>query len=779
MATRIAQLEQTVRDLAAGGGGGGPRRGGNGREQRGQRREQDEGGGGAGARTRAGNDGTSSRGRPGDWACPSCAFFPCYARATRCFKCKAPRHGGQGGGGAGGSGAAAAASAPGRLTGGRGERPYLGPVGAGGSRPMLGRRDQRMGQARDECPSVRVPGASVAARMEEERRRGQAADSEGFQPVQRGAAATGGTGAAVGERADGGQAQFQPTPVRNSWAALSEEDNMDEDGMDDHDVWARHDDYGGQLDESGEGDTPAPQQAAQGDADADDDDDHEGAVQDVADAAQLRREWQALCNAARVLDAQRAPQSLVAAAREQRDAAEARWKAARAPKPLFKRLKWAEADLREAEAKERQHRADLQRHVEEAARRTKELEERLATAVARSDRRRAAIAALHAEGAPQPHRNWTAGQAATVAATGIAKDVAPALAAVIARMASPLGEDTVAIRRELEACAQRVGYVEEMLREATAAADSTSVGGPIRFDISGGEAEGKETGAEGGGTASKGSEGGAGHGGPPPAAAAVPRWTKPAPNMPWKKLASSSASPTAAAAAPATAMPAACAPSAQAVEEARRLLQAHAALSPTPAHPTTNLATGIGEAGGGGAAAADQRAVAVAMAGAGTNDLAEAARRQQAAAHLQVLQAHQQQQRMHQDEQQRQQDEVQRQQREGLCKEEMEKHHRAIQQAAAAQAEKEAKEKADLLASMPPQERARAEAAHAQMAAVGAHAFGTQAAAEVAGLVHQQSVQEAAQGAAQAGEDVDVEHLMAMSPEEFGRWGQDRQAAGW
>ncbi len=80
---------------------------------------------------------------------------------------------------------------------------------------------------------------------------------------------------------------------------------------------------------------------------------------------------------------------------------------------------------------------------------------------------------------------------------------------------------------------------------------------------------------------------------------------------------------------------------------------------------------------------------------------------------------------------------------------------------------------------MSPQERARAEAAHAQMAAVASHAFGTQAASEVAGLVHQQNVHEAAQGATQAGEDVDVERLMAMSPEEFGRWGQDRQAAGW
>ncbi len=174
----------------------------------------------------------------------------------------------------------------------------------------------------------------------------------------------------------------------------------------------------------------------------------------------------------------------------------------------------------------------------------------------------------------------------------------------------------------------------------------------------------------------------------------------------------------------------------------------------------------------------DQRAVAAALTGAGTNDLAEAERRQQLVAQQQVLLAHQRQ-HLHLDEQQRQQDDAQRQQREEKRKEEMERHQQAIQQAAAARAEKEAKERADLLASMSPQERARAEAAHAQLSAVGSHPFGTQAASEVAGLVHQQSVHEAARGAAEAGQDVDVERLMAMSPEEFGRWDQDRQGAGW
>ncbi len=599
MAARVAELERTVRALAAGGNGGGQRRGASRWEGRGQQGEHGGAGGDEGTSARAAN-GNSSRGRPGDWACPSCAFFPCFARAARCIKCRTPRHGGRGGGAAGGAASTAVPATSGRLTSRRDEDMFLGPVGAGGSRPMLGRRGQQAGQARDDCPSVRVPGASTAARVEEERRRKQEADSEGFQPVRHGPAAAAGTGAAAAIRAGVGQRQGQPTPTRNSWAALSEEEGLEGDDGGGQDERVQRDDYGGEMAEDVEQATPPPQPAARGEGRADADDEDGGVDQGRTDAAQLRREWQALGNAVRVLDAQGAPRSLLAEARAQRDAAEARWRAAKIPQPLFKRLKWAEAELKEAETKERQARSELQSHVEEAAKKTKELQGRLDIAAARSERKRTAIAALHAEGVPQPQRHWTAGQAATAAATGIAQDVAPTLASVIARMSSPMGDDVGAIKRELEICAQQVGYVEEMLREAATGADTSGGGGPARFDISGGDAEGGGPRDEGGGADAMEVEGGGGGGGPPPAAAAVPRWTKPAPNLPWKRQVLSSTSSAAASATPATAGPAAAASSVQAVEEARRKLLAHATMPPTPLHQTTSSTINNGDGDGGG-----------------------------------------------------------------------------------------------------------------------------------------------------------------------------------
>ncbi len=775
VAARVLELERTVRALAAtgihshgastrgaaGGGGQGPRRGADRGGGDGAAAEQPRAGGGAGTA------------RPGDWACPSCAFFPCFARAQRCFRCKEPRHGGQGGGAGGGGGSARNSAAPGRVSGQRSTDAYLGPIGAGGSRPMLGRRAQPPSTIGDGCPSSRVPGASLAARAEEERRRAQTTtastiDSDGFQQVRHGTSAGCRTGSTAAERAGESHGHRQPTPVRNSWAALSEEDGMDVveegDGNDGDQVeraceGADGGDDGRRDDDAAHG----PCDDVQGRGDGDEGQAAGDAGRDGADAAQLRREWQALCSAARALDQQRAPPSLLAAARAQRDAAEAKWRAAKAPQPLSKRLRWAESELKDAESRERQHRVELQRHLEEADKKTKELRDRLDADVARTARKRALIAALHAEGAQQPeHRPmWTVDKAATMAATGLDMDVTPVLEGIIARMGSPGGCDTDAVRRELELCAISVGRVKEVLREAAPAAGSSlGGGGPARYDIGGDDDATETTRGEGGG-------GGASNG-LSPAATAVPRWTRAAPNQPWKKLvvgtAGSALSPLS--------------PSMEAAEEARRLLRARAEADPTaPAHGGDCAADGGG--GNGGRTGVDGGTEAtVAMAGAGTNDLAEAERRRHLAAQHQVLQVHQRQQEQV-DERQRQVEEAQRLLRDERRREELERHQQAIQQAAAARAEQEALERAELLAKLSPQERARAEAAHAEMVAVGSHAFGSQQASEVAGLVHQRAVQEAARGATAAGEESEVEHIMSMSPEEFGRWGQDRQAAGW
>ncbi len=659
----------------------------------------------------------------------------------------------------------------------------MGPIGAGGSRPMLGRRAQPPPTAGDGCPSSRVPRASLAAKAEEERRRTQAsgiADSEGFQQVRRGASAAGGAGTATTERVGDGHGCRTPTPVRNSWAALTEEEGMDVsdegdggDGDGGREERARDED-------DGDADGRGADDAVRGlrDADQGDDEESDGRIageagREEVDAAQLRRDWQALRDAARTLDQQRAPQSLVAAARAQRDAAEARWRAAKTPQPLSKRLRWAEAELRDAESRERQHRVELQQYLEESEKRTKELRDRLDIDIARTARKRALIASLHAEGAAQqPERgpSWTAGRAATVAANGIAMDVTPVLASIIARLGSPLGEDAGKLRDELEQCAISIGRVEEVLREATpAAGGALDEGGPMRYDI-GKDDEMETTRGGGGGRLGDSAEkGGGGCDGSPPVASAVPRWTRAAPNQPWKKQVVGGAGSSALSS---------LSPSMQAVEEARRILRARADADPAPPPPGTGVTADSG-GGSGGATTADRgSAAAVAMAGAGTNDLPAAERLQQLAAQHQVSEVHR---RQHEqvDEHQRQVEEAQRHLREERRREELERHQQALQQAAAARAEQEALERAELLAKLSPQERARAEAVYAEMAAVGSHAFGSQQASEVAGLVHQRAVQEAARGAAEAGEEVEIDRLMAMSPEEFGRWGQDRQAAGW
>ncbi len=801
VAARVLELERTVRALAAsgtpgpgaaaggtaGGGGQGPRRGTDRGDTRGMRGGTGGGGGTAAAQARGG--GGAGAGRPGDWACPSCAFFPCFARSQRCFRCKEPRHGGRGGGGGSGGGAARSSATSGRFSGHRDDGAYLGPIGAGGSRPLLGRRAPPPTAAGEGCPSNRVPGASLAAKAEEERRRAHAtaatgvtaaaADTEGFQPVRHGAAG-GRTYAAAAERDAEGNGRFSPTPIRNSWAALTEEEDgmevADEDdgGDEGHHERARDeadgDDHGRCDEDVGRG----PRDADQGDGDEEGGRAADGgAGREEANAAQLKGEWQALCSAARALEQQRAPQSLVAAARAQRDEAEARWRAAKAPHPLSKRIRWAEAELRDAMSRERQHRVELQRHLEEADKRTKELRERLDVDVARTARKKALIASLHAEGARQPdlRPQWTADKAATVAATGIAMDVTPVLAGVIARLGSPLGQDAGALRSELEQCVISIGRVEEVLREAAPMAGmATGAGGPARYDI--GKDDETETTYGGAGGSSDGCKGGGGGGcrwSPPPAAAAVPRWTRDAPNQPWKKrvvgLAGTSATSS-------------ISPSMEAVEEARRMLLARASGDTSPPPPVAGQAADGGGSDSGPEATGKGTVSAPPLAAADTNDLAEAERRQQLAAQHQVLEV-QRRQLEQADEHQRQLEEAQRQSRDERRREELERHQQAMQQAAEARAEQEARERAELVAKLSPQDRARAEAAHAELAAVGLHAFGSQQASEIAGLVHQRAVHEAARGAAEAGEDVEIDRLMAMSPEEFGRWGQDRQAAGW
>jgi hypothetical protein len=161
-----------------------------------------------------------------------------------------------------------------------------------------------------------------------------------------------------------------------------------------------------------------------------------------------------------------------------------------------------------------------------------------------------------------------------------------------------------------------------------------------------------------------------------------------------------------------------------------------------------------------------------------TNDLAEAERRDKLAAQQQI-EAVQQRQQMQLDDQQRAQAEVDLARRQRAQQEELQRHQSAMQQAAEARAAEELKQREALLASMSPQELARAAELHAQQAAMGAQVFGSQPAAQMAALLQDAQAPGAARdegGNADARDEVD--RLMEMSAEEWAAWDRERQGAG-
>ncbi len=157
-----------------------------------------------------------------------------------------------------------------------------------------------------------------------------------------------------------------------------------------------------------------------------------------------------------------------------------------------------------------------------------------------------------------------------------------------------------------------------------------------------------------------------------------------------------------------------------------------------------------------------------------TNDIGEAMRRAEQAAQKQLQESLERQQ-APKDPRQLQDEEAQRHQRRQQQQLELQKHQAAVEQAAAARAAEEVRQREEMVARMSPADLARAAEAHAQQLAVGAHAFGSQPASQVAGLVHQSLVHEAAQEAARDGCGADEEYLMSLSPEEFAQWDRSRQ----
>ncbi len=719
----------------------------------------------AAVRTGTARSGGFSRGKPGDWQCQACQAYPCFARTTACYVCGAAR-GGKGAG-AGGGGAKGLASFS------RQRRPdeYLGPIGAGGTRPLLGRRAAdaaglaaaaQRGHA--DSPTARAPGASLAARSEVAGagKGGQSSggvssmciDEEGYQVVRNGVPKRVAEQAAEEITAGG---RRMPKRAHGAWAELSEQPEEDDDpdprqqGDDELDGDAHaNDDNETTVPTGGHGDAGARQTEEKENGD------EGGEVQEQ----QLRKEWQNYCQVCRNLERDvTTPARLLADARSLRDEAERKWRAAKTPHPLYKRVRWAEAELRDAQAKEALHQRELDAHLEQTARRTRELETRQRADASRTARKLVALQELHREGATSTGLP-AAERAARIAATGMGMDVVPALAAAVERLSMPLGDDVEAFRDELRQVAISASRVEGVLKEAVC--QTATGGGPARFDIGdaahgGGGSDGAAT-ADGDGNGGRDATGATGTPTTNAQAAAAAKWRRTQENGPWRRSSSSEA----------------------AAQQARRLLAQEAARRTGDAR---EAASGVPPSTTGDDTAATDTAIdehQQEASGATTNDLAEAERRDRRRAEAQfqqaVLQSHSM--------QQRQNEELQRQQRAQQQQEELRRHQEQLQRANEARAAEEAKQREALIASMSQDELARAAALHAQQAAVGSRAFGTQAASELAGIAHQHHVLSVASAASPADEGAAVDALMAMSPEDFAAWERDRHGvvadgAGW
>ncbi len=231
-------------------------------------------------------------------------------------------------------------------------------------------------------------------------------------------------------------------------------------------------------------DSPAAFEGGEGpEGDADDADGGEGGVHG-ASAEDLRQAWEDAKESARILESNpRSPPNLVAAARRERDRAEASWRAARQPHPLQKRLRWAQRAYDAAANKQRVHQEELELFEEESAKRRRFLLDRAQADRLRTSKKLRALEALLDQGGEQRH-HLASEQAARIAAKGIATDLGPALAAAADKVAegSPVWV-------ELQAAMATLANVEDVLRravpEAQDAVDGMQPAQPTQYDISG------------------------------------------------------------------------------------------------------------------------------------------------------------------------------------------------------------------------------------------------------------------------------------------------------
>ncbi len=487
------QQQQLLQALGSGAqlanGQRGGRRGG--ADSRAQRQRGRNGGGGGGQQqwqdTRSATGTGAQQHRPGDWQCRECQFSPNFGARQRCFGCGAPRR-------------RAEANAAGGLAGG--------PIGANGLRPVLAWGTR--GGDQQAPPTRRTPGASVAAIAEaaaaaaagsqarEASGRRAACDQRSTATLAAGGAAaaakpppaatstsssSGGGATGVGGGAStpgagpgrgGGQAhtdedgftevvgrrrgaarldtvpeptQDGPTTaaVRAGQAPLGsagkpagghEED--DDDGMD---VEEELDGGAGEEGDDGGEDEETPEVLKQ------------KLDQEAAMVQWLTREGVAEDHP-----------SMVAAVRA-REAAEQRWKEARRPQPVAKRMGWTQAKLDRALRQQGRVVEELANFDHEVKMQRQKIVQKLEAARDKVSRHRQALEDLQEEAgalAPSARRGGAGGAVCAQVASGLRETVAPSVNA----LAATIPEGTAA-RSQLEALMGHLTRMQQQLEGAT------------------------------------------------------------------------------------------------------------------------------------------------------------------------------------------------------------------------------------------------------------------------------------------------------------------------
>ncbi len=399
-----------------------------------------------GAKGAGRNLGGARLSRAGDWECPQCHFAPNFAARSKCFSCGAARRG-------------TAAAHGGAFT--------AGPVGAGGLRPQLAWGSARLGPAAG-APTYRVPGASVAAAAQAEA--AAATTATAATPLQprrtsvgppsdaAAAAVTSAGGGLPSRRGNGGEESthrtsddgFQQVVHRSTRRRMGRQIGSGEGGK------------GASPGTTALDATPMDSEVGIGAAVNDDTHDDEAWEDDW-----LEDEAEAVEGAARQLESED-PSTLkqrlereeatirtlqregvepehptMVAAAAARDEAAERWKAARKPHPIARRMGWVQRSLDKAHKSQDKARADLADFDEQVKGQRQKFIERLERARERVRKHSEALEDLQQEAAEQVVSTRRATRGSSVCARlagGMREKVAPSVAA----LAATLGEGTEA-----------------------------------------------------------------------------------------------------------------------------------------------------------------------------------------------------------------------------------------------------------------------------------------------------------------------------------------------